>query len=411
MSVSWRRAASFGISIALVHRLLLTIWLALAWTVLGSYLPRDARADFHATADAQLPVLSNPLEEDLLGVWRRWDAVHYLDLTYNGYRIEHAGSTVFGALLPLTLKAVMPLTGGSADVASIFVQTIAFAAALTLLYKLCDAYYGDEALGRASVLTFALLPLSFYFAAPMSESLYLALSLAVFYLSVRERWVAAALLGLLASLTRSQGAVLAVVAGFLLLEACGFKLNVPATWLPSVWRAARIGWILALIPLGFVIFSAYRTGIGLPSLGDTYANYSFHFFVNPLEGAWINIRWVISHPLEAITNLDALAMFGSFVLFVVSLRFPKHRRLPLVAFTLGHLLVYISKINWVWGTHDQVLFSQSFARYAIVLFPLIILAADGARRLPKAAQIAVGLVSGILLLMASGLYTVALVGP
>lgn len=419
MSTHWRRAIFYGVGVALIHRVVLTIWLALAWSFIGSYLPDATRSDFHATADAHLPVLTTPFEQNVLGVWRRWDAVHYLDLAYNGYRTDQAGSTVFGALVPLLLRAVSVVTGGSADIASILVQTVAFAAALTLLYRVSDVYYEEDnppsedrpSLARAAVLTTALLPLSFYFAAPMSESLYLALSLAVFYLSLRGRWIAAALLGFLAAFTRSQGVILAVVAGFFLLEQRGFRLDRSSTWIPSGLRGLRTVWILLLIPAGFFLFILYREGIGLPSLGDTYATYSYHFFVNPLEGLLINLRWIVAHPVESFTNLDVLVMIASFALLIVSLRFPKHRRLPLVAFTLGHLLVYVSKINWVWGTNDQVLFSQSFARYAVILFPLIILIADGARRLPKLARIGVGVLSGLLLLIASALYTVALVGP
>ncbi|NUQ03449.1 MAG: hypothetical protein HUU31_06160 [Anaerolineae bacterium] len=109
MSDLWRRAAAYGIAIAFLHRLALTVWMALAWAFLSSYLP-EARADFHATTDAHLPALASPAEAHLLGVWRRWDAVHYLDLTVNGYRLDQAGSTVFGVLTPLALRAASLVT-------------------------------------------------------------------------------------------------------------------------------------------------------------------------------------------------------------------------------------------------------------------------------------------------------------
>ncbi|MCK6577427.1 MAG: hypothetical protein L6Q98_04905 [Anaerolineae bacterium] len=410
MSDLWRRAAAYGIAIAFLHRLALTVWMALAWAFLSSYLP-EARADFHATTDAHLPALASPAEAHLLGVWRRWDAVHYLDLTVNGYRLDQAGSTVFGVLTPLALRAASLVTGGSADIASILVQTTAFAAALTLLYVFGARYYQDEALGRAAALTTALLPLSFYFAAPLSESLYLTFSLGVLLLSLNGRWLAAGLTGFLAALTRTQGVILAAAAGVMLLDQVGFDWRAPSTWLRAASRSLRRGWALALIPAGALVFIAYRAALGLPPLGDTYAHYSYHFFVNPLEGLWINLRWIAAHPAEAVISLDVWVMIASFAGLILALRFPQHRRLPLIAFTLGHLLVYVSKINWVWGTTDQPLYSQSFARYAVVLFPLILLIADGARRLPALPRIALGAVSGLLLLFAGALFTVALVGP
>ncbi|MBK8020435.1 MAG: hypothetical protein IPK19_03155 [Chloroflexi bacterium] len=410
MSRQWQRAALFGILTALAHRLALTVWMAIAWSIMSGYLP-DARADFHATEDARLPALTSPVEQSLLGVWRRWDAVHYLDLATNGYRLDQAGSTVFGALTPLMLRVVSVVTGGSADLASLVVQTAAFAAALALLYQFCALVFGDEDLGKAAVLTTALFPLSFYFAAPLSESIYLLLALALMLWSFQGRWLAASIAGFLAALARSQGVVLAIIPGLLILEQHGIDWRRPSTWVPAALRSLRHGWVLAFIPLGALAFVAYRTSLGLPSLGDTYAQYSYHFFVNPLEGLWINLRWIAAHPADLFASLDVFMMVLSFVGLGIALRFPKHRRLALIAFTLGHLLVFVSKINWVWGTTDQVLYSQSFARYTVILFPLLILLADGARRLPKLLRIAAGIVSGLLLLLASALFTVALIGP
>lgn len=407
---TWRTALTFGVAIALLHRLALTAWLALAWGILGLFLPSPP-ADFHATPDARLPALASPLEASLFGPWRRWDAVHYLDLATNGYRLDQAGSTVFGPLVPLALAAVAPLAGGSVDAASVLVQTLAFAAVLTLLIRFCAIYFEDAALGVAAAIMLALLPLSFYFAAPLSESVYLACALGAMLAAAQRRWLIAALVGLLAALTRAQGAVIAGAIGLMLLDAYGWQWSQPRTWVPAARRALLPGLPLLLIPLGYVVFIAYRAAIGLPSLGNTYATYSYHFFVNPLEGLWINLTWIANNPAAALASLDVWFMVGSFALAALALRFPKHRRLPLIAFTALHLLVYVSKINWVWGTTDQVLYSQSFARYSLVLFPLVILLADGARRLPRLAQVALGTISGALLLLASALFTVALIGP
>ncbi|MDZ4768748.1 MAG: hypothetical protein SGJ24_06435 [Chloroflexota bacterium] len=410
MSAGWKHALVIGFTLAVAHRLALTVWLAVAWGVLGSYLP-DARADFHATADARLPVLTTPAEAHLLGVWRRWDAVHYLDLAHNGYRTDQAGSTVFGVLTPMVIAAVAPLVGGSVDVASIIVQTLAFGAALTLLIRLCAVWFDDQALGVAGAITTALLPLSFYFAAPMSESIYLALVLGTFYLAVQRRWLPAALLGCLATLTRAQGAVMAIVVGLLLIEAHGWRWAYPASWLRAGIRALPAALLLLLIPAGYLLFVLYRDSIGLPSLGDTYANYSYHFFVNPIEGVWINLVWIANNPARALVAVDVWFLFGSFLMAGIAFFVPKHRRLPLLAYTLLHLAVYIAKINWVYGTTDQVTFSQSFARYTLMLFPAVLLMADGARRLPRLGQVALAAIAGVTLLLASALYTVALIGP
>ncbi len=410
MLTRWRDALLIGFGIALVHRLFLTVWLVIAWGLLSATIP-DADVNFHTTADARLPAFNSAEEARLLGVWRRWDAVHYLSLAHSGYRTDNAGSTVFGVLTPLAIRAVAPLVGGSPDVASIIVQTLAFGAALTLLIGVVERMFDDRGLGIAAAVTTALLPLSFYFAAPFSESLYLACVLGVFACALSGRWVAAGLCGILAALTRAQGAIIALPAGLLLLEAHGWRLNQPARWLSVARRVFLPALALLLIPLGYVIFLLYRDSIGLPSLGDTYARYSYHFFVNPLEGMLINARWIVENPAAALVNHDIWLMMGALLLTALTIAIPRHRKLPLLAFTIGHLLVYFSKINWVWGGSDEVLFSQSFARYTLVLFPLIILLADGTRRLPRLAQVGLGGAALLLLMVASALYTVALVGP
>ena len=229
------QAAKWGFGTALVHRLLLTLWLALVWSVVGANLG-GTQADFH-TAGALLPSLNTPVEEAVFGVWRRWDAVHYLDLAVNGYRVEHPGPTVFGILTPLGIHAFDIALPGSVDLAAAVFEVLAFGLALTLIYKVGDAYYGDAELGRWALVVTALLPLSYFFEAPMSESIYLAMTLGVFYFGARKHWLAAAVCGALATLARSQGVLLLPVAGLLLLESNGFTLTNRADWLDQMRRA------------------------------------------------------------------------------------------------------------------------------------------------------------------------------
>ncbi len=404
------RAVKWGFGVALAHRLFLGLWLALVWSVVGAHLT-GVQVDFH-TAGAQLPKLESPAEELIFGVWRRWDAVHYLDLAANGYRLDNPGPTVFGVLTPFSIRVldVLPIP---LDLAAMIFETLAFGLALTLLFKLCESYYGDEdgQLGRWAVIVTALLPLSYFFAAPMSESIYLAMVLGLFYFGTKKRWLLAAICGCLATLARSQGILLLPIAGLLLLEQNGFTLADlrSRAWLDQTRRAIVQGWTLVLIPLGFVAFVAYRQIIGLPSIGAVYTNISYNYFTNPLDGLITNFRWLIAHPFD-ISSLDLWALVITLILAFVALRFPKHRRLPLIAYTFGFILLFVSRINYFYGTHE-VTFTQSFGRYSLCFFPLIILIADGLRSAAPFIRV-VGvalLVAGIVIF--SALYVLALTGP
>ncbi len=402
----WRAALAYGIGITLAHRVLLTVWMAVVWSIVGVNLG-STRIDFH-TANAQLPPLSTPFEQNAFGVWRRWDAVHYLDLAVNGYRLDNAGATVFSLLTPFSFRAADAVLPGDIDLAAAVVETIAFSAALTLLYRMVELLFHDDRLARWSVVALALMPVSFFFAAPMSESIHLAFVLAFVYCALNDRWALAGVMGLFATLARSQGVFLIGVGGLLLIERFGWpRRDTLGVYLRQL--LSRAVW-LALIPLGMLIFLAYRASLNLPSLDAIYTNYSYAFFVNPLEAVLINLRWIAANLNLALFHPDMWALFLSIGLIVIMLFRPRHRRPALVFYVVVNLAFQITKINYDWGT-DVVMYSQSVARYALLLFPLTVLIADGLKSTTKWGRIV-----GVLVLLTSVLalsagYVLALTGP
>jgi len=408
----WRAALIYGFGIVLAHRVLLTLWMAIVWSIVGASLG-STRIDFHSV-NAQLPALTSPLEQSVFGVWRRWDAVHYLDLAHNGYRLDNPGATVFNVLTPLAFRAADALLPGSIDLAALVVETAAFALALTLLYRFVTIAFphedGDDSLARWSVAIVALQPLSVFFAAPMSESIYLACVVGMFYCLAIRRVPLAALCGFLATLTRSQGALLIGVAVLYLLEQERFPFTQPRSWWSAARPLIRRAWTLALIPFGLILFYAYRAGLNLPPLEQVYAASSYVFFTNPLDGLLINLRWIGTHVSQALVNPDAWAILVCILLLLLQIRLKRHRRWALIAYTAGYLLVYISKVNWVWGT-DELYMTQSFSRYALVLFPFSILIADGFRSTTKWGRIVGAVVLAFGVISFGALFVLALVGP
>lgn len=170
------------------------------------------------------------------------------------------------------------------------------------------------------------------------------------------------------------------------------------------------GWPLLIIPLGAIGFTLYRQSIGLPSINDIYAQSSYVFFVNPLEGLWLNLRFILDDPTRFIRTPDLVALLLTLVLTLVMLKCPKHRRPALLAYTAGSILIFVTKINWAWGT-DEVMYTQSFARYTVVLFPFAVLVADGLRHgRPWVRLIGVGVLMLSALTFAA-LNVLALSGP
>jgi hypothetical protein len=375
--IEWRPAMLWALKIALAQRLILLIWMAFVWVAVGQQ--QNIPIDLHVDPIAQLPTLT-ALEQATLGVWRRWDASHYLNLAQNGYRVDDPGPTVFGVLTPTGVKLFDLILPGGADLGGMAFATAAFWLSLVMLYRVCVVYYGDEDLGRWSSVMVALLPLSFFYSAPMSEAIYLALALGVFYAGATGKWRWAALCGALATLARSQGILLAGISVLMLWEQSQEQVN--SIRERVVWIMRR-GWVLAAIPLALAVFLAFRQSQGLPPLDEIYRSRSFIFFVNPFEGLRLNIHWALTHPSDAIFNPDLWALAVSLVLAVWAMLSPSHRHLPLVAYSFVSILVFVTKMNWLWGDTSQITYTQSFARYSLALFPLMVLLGDKVRAVSK----------------------------
>jgi hypothetical protein len=395
----WRAAFKWGFGVAVVSRLALLVWMAAVWLLIGQ--TWNIPVYLHADPIAHLPALDSPLEQAVFGVWRRWDGSHYLNLAQNGYQLNNPGPTVFAPLTPVGIRVADVLVPGALDLGAMVFATLTYAFALVMLYRVCEVYYKDADLGKWSILTLALLPLAFFFSAPMSESIYLGMVLGVFYAGARGRWLLVAIFGALATLARSQGLVLAGVAGLMLLQD---SFQQCPSWPQRARYLILKGWPLLLIPFAFAGFLAYRQSLGLPPLSDTYYTYSYNFFTNPLEGTLINLRWIIEHPGDAVFNPDSWALVISVVLCLVVFRDPRQRRLPLIAYTLVSIILFISRINWAWGGHDLVLNTQSFGRYSLTLFPLTVWLADWLRRAAPRVRLATITLSGLGLLIFSALF-------
>src|SRR5262249_18413234 len=157
-----------------------------------------------------LPAPLTGLEAYVTSPWLRWDANHYLSIAQSGY--TYSDASAFLPLYPLLIRLGSYLTAGNLVVSALLISTVATFFSFLFLYQLALRVTLSSQVARYSLLVACLLPIAFFFVAPYTESLYLALSLGCILAVLDGRWGRAALFAGVASLTRQQGVLLGVLA-------------------------------------------------------------------------------------------------------------------------------------------------------------------------------------------------------
>lgn len=236
----WRGPVGYCLRVYVVVRVAL---FALALLVSGM---------FPDAGDAGLPQWPAPRPggwSTAVTAWENADALRYLSIASLGYG-DGDGSGAFFPLYPLLVRLVAELTGGRFLLGAFVVSNVALVVALVLLYEL-TALEMSESLARKAVLYLCVFPSGFFLFAPYSESLFLALSVGALYAARTRRWGAAAVLGLLAALSRSPGVLLALpLAVEALLQA---RSAATARWKPLVQGALAS----AATVVGLLLYLAY----------------------------------------------------------------------------------------------------------------------------------------------------------
>jgi len=227
--------------------------------------PAGLTTPYGATGDA----LAAPLG--------RWDSVWFMAIAADGY--GGGAREAFFPLYPLLVR-IAGAPFGSALIGGAIASTALLGVALVLLHRLVALDHG-RAVARNAVLVTALFPMSFFFSAVYSESLFLALSIGAVYAARRERWAWAGALGMLAATTRSAGVLLLVPLAMIYL----WDVRRPSLRAMRPLRADAL-W-LALVPLGLVAYCAFLALGGHDPLAPFNAQEVwFRSFAGPFMGAW-----------------------------------------------------------------------------------------------------------------------------
>ena len=332
----------------------------------------------------------------------RWDAAWYLVIARYGYRPElgayTASRTAFFPLYPLGLRAIAWL-GIPPVLAGVLLSLAAFSLALYGIHRLTTLELGRNAraslsrgrvadAARLAVLVTALAPMAFFFSAVYSESLYLALSVALFWSARQGRWMWVGVLGALAGATRSTGLVLALPAVMIYLY--GPREDRPLDFtaerrsrVARRYRLRRDALWLGLLPVGAIVYGAC---LGL-SGGDAIAPFKAEgvwgrHFAGPYVGVWDGVKAAFegarqllsfqrhhvyfpaaggSPSVSASHNLMLLA----FLLAAIPALVGVMRRLPLA---YGVYVIAALALPLSYPVSSQPL--MSLPRFLVVLFPL-----------------------------------------
>ncbi|HEY5188116.1 MAG TPA: mannosyltransferase family protein [Solirubrobacteraceae bacterium] len=244
------RATSMPVRAFVLSRLLV-----LATGALG-VMTMTKHAPFHGARDLLHQL--GPVGNALAGSVDRFDANYYLDIASHGYGVASSGHLAFYPLYPLTIRVLSLLTG-SGVLAGFLVSAVAFQAALILLHRLTELELGRRA-ADVTVLLLAFAPLSFFFTAVYTESLFLLLSVAGVFAARQGRWRLACGLGALATLTRPTGIVLLVALVITRVRARG-GFDRSLAWALAL-PAALLGYMAFLAASGYGWLASFQAQSG-----------------------------------------------------------------------------------------------------------------------------------------------------
>lgn len=297
---------------------------------------------------------SQTLAGDLRRTMWQADVVHYVTIAQDGYHPasidlsdRRSHEYAFFPLFPLLLWLLGHLTTDvilwSAALSNLF-----FFLALILLHKLVLEFGYDDSVARRTLFYLAAFPVSYFFSAPFTESLFVLLTVGSFYAAKRDKWWLAGVIGLLAAATR--------LTGVLLLPAL-----LVLSW--QMYRSLPIRKIagLALIPFGLFAYMFYSWWLSGDALAFKHASEAWNrkpefFFIIPVVKYVFNVQniagsWNI-HLLNAVCIVLCVAC-----IYILA----KRREWAFAIYTLLSIIPPLSS-----GV------MQSFERYTMGFFPVFI---------------------------------------
>lgn len=319
--------------------------------------------------------MSLSMPSEWLRIWGVWDSAMYIDIAKYGYfvpaDVTKVANYAFFPLYPLLMR----LLGMAVDdpaLAGFIISNACLLVSCFYLYRLVRLD-SDERIAMRSIKYLFLFPTAFVLSGILTESLFLALSLACLYYAKKGNWHLAGALGFFAALTRPYGVVIILPVLYEYIKSKELRLE--------KIRADAL-WML-LIPAGI----------------SAYAVYCYYLTGDFLAFAHIQSAWGgrLSDPitqlwgrLSAPGTVEVL-FGGCFTLAALAVMLLSYRKVGFSLWLYGLMLILIplSTPSSAW----------SMARYIVVAFPLFIVFArlGENREFDEAATLGMALLQGVLM--------------
>jgi len=360
----------------------------LVWAAAGSSPDIEVPAFAHAFDDWPLGGVLHAATAPLA----QWDATWYLQIAADGYSGFGPGFDPerLQRFFPLYPMAIRAGAGFSREESLIIlsgfaVSLAAFTGALYLLHKLVELELGRRH-AAPTLLLLALFPTAFFFGIPYNESVFLLLSVGVFYSARLGHWTWAGALAGAASATRPQGLML--VLPLLILYLYGPRQDRapdqprrgPLGLLPRYRTRPTLLWI-GLAPVGLLAFAAYLAATAGDPLAFTTSQrgYLGHELAWPWTTVWDGAVAGLGDTGQLVDRLR-----GQTIVKTEPTWWMDSVNLAALVFALAGIVAVFRVLPSAYGAYvaaslgiplcTPISYSPlaSLSRYVVVLFPLFI---------------------------------------
>ncbi|WP_405921638.1 hypothetical protein [Streptomyces sp. NBC_00122] len=312
-----------------------------------------------------------------------WDSAWYLGIAAHGYgrtlMWPATGSIqsdyAFFPLYPTLIRLVSAVLPGGLVPAGLLVAWVCAAAAAVGVYRVGERVIGPRG-GLLLVGLWAALPHSVVLTLAYTEGLLAALAAWTLHALLRDRWLWAAGLAVLAGLTRPTGLAVAAAVSATAL----YAVLVRGSRAPEVWVAgllAPAGWAAYVLAVGA------RTGDPVGGYFDVQRHWGSRFDFG--QGALRSAERVLTGghvPLATTVTVVLLAAAGLLAVLLVLDRTPPA------------LLVYTGVLLLI--AYGGAGFFESKPRFLLPAFPLLLpVAAVMARARPRTAVVVTAVLAGL----------------